>query len=395
MTPDAGAQQENASGMEDMRNDRRRILQMAAATAALGAAGRAAAQSGRAAPTKTVVSIQGAKFLINGEPTFKGRTFEGRSIEGLLFNSRMANAIIDDHNPTTRGTWAYPDGPWDPERNTSEFIAAFPEYRRHGMHMVAINLQGGSPRGYSWMQPWKFGGFEADGSVRPAYRERLLRVIRAADAQGMIVGLGLFYKEATKQLDGEKAVLAAVDNVTDLLVAAQARNVLMEIGNEVDLPGPVHPAWSIIQPTRCAELITRMQERSKGKLDTPAGRLLVAASTIRKPASSIIAASDYVLLHGNAMNTPDMLRTLIRDTRADPAFRGQPLLINEDDHFEFDKPVNNFRVAVEEGVGWGYFDYRQVRENMTFGFQSLPVDWTISSPRKKAFFELLKTITGS
>ena len=28
----------------------------------------------------------------------------------MLFNSRMANAIADDENPATRGTWAYADG---------------------------------------------------------------------------------------------------------------------------------------------------------------------------------------------------------------------------------------------------------------------------------------------
>ncbi len=33
----------------------------------------------------TVVGIDGAKFLINGQPTYKGRTWNGRSIKGLLF----------------------------------------------------------------------------------------------------------------------------------------------------------------------------------------------------------------------------------------------------------------------------------------------------------------------
>ena len=35
------------------------------------------------------------------------------------------------------------------------------------------------------------------------------------------------------------------------------------------------------------------------------------------------------------------------------------------------------------------------RERFEDGFQSLPVDWTISSKRKRAFFGLLKEITGS
>src|SRR5258706_14365368 len=102
----------------------------------------------------------------------------------------------------------------------------------------------------------------------------------------MVVNLGIFYKEASKRLNGERAVVAAVDMVTDLLVAEQARNVLVEIGNEIDIPGKVPPAWEAVRPARCGELVHRMQERSKGRLDTPAGRLLVSASFVLNPAAA-------------------------------------------------------------------------------------------------------------
>jgi hypothetical protein len=70
-------------------------------------------------------------------------------------------------------------------------------------------------------------------------------------------------------------------------------------------------------------------------------------------------------------------------------------MINEDDHFDFDGQDNNFLAALGEYVSWGYFDYRMNREQFEDGFQSLPVDWTINSPRKKGFFNLLKTISGA
>ncbi len=99
---------------------------------------------------KTTVSIVGDAFHINGKPTYEGRTWKGKKIEGLLFNSRMVQGIFDDLNPETRDRWAYPDtGKWDAERNTREFIAAMPEWRRHGLLCFTINLQGGSPQGYS------------------------------------------------------------------------------------------------------------------------------------------------------------------------------------------------------------------------------------------------------
>ena len=74
----------------------------------------------------TVVSIANGGFAINGTPTYAGRSWKGHRIEGLLFNSRMANAIADDENPSTRGAWSYADGDWDAERSTREFIAALP-----------------------------------------------------------------------------------------------------------------------------------------------------------------------------------------------------------------------------------------------------------------------------
>ena len=63
---------------------------------------------------RTVVSIHGEQFFINGRPTYEGRTWNGARIEGLLLNSRMVQGIFDDLNPETVANWAYPDtGRWD------------------------------------------------------------------------------------------------------------------------------------------------------------------------------------------------------------------------------------------------------------------------------------------
>lgn len=346
----------------------------------------------RAAPARTILSIRGDGFQINGKPTYPKRVYNGHKVEGLLFTSRMANAIVDDHNPETRGVWAYPDGPWDAERNTNEFIAALPAYRAAGMNSVALNLQGGSPQGYSWHQPWQFSGFDGDGHLLVDYRRRLERVLAATNSLGMVVILGLFYISAKPALRDEVAVVRAVDEVVEFLCAGGHTNVLVEVGNEIDLPPWVH---DIVKPPRSHELVERIQKASAGRLKTPARRLLVSTSYVyAAPPANFLAVADYILLHGNASKTPDALRALIRSTRAAPGYKGQPLLINEDDHYEFDKPDNNFLAAVEEHCGWGYFDYRLDRERFADGYQSLPVDWAISSPRKKAFFDLLQTVTG-
>ena len=76
------------------------------------------------AERKTTVSIEGDSFLIDGTLTYPGRVYRGMRIEGLLMNARMVQGIFDDLNPETRDMWRYPDGPWDPDRNVDEFIAA-------------------------------------------------------------------------------------------------------------------------------------------------------------------------------------------------------------------------------------------------------------------------------
>ncbi|HDZ43068.1 MAG TPA: hypothetical protein ENH80_03910, partial [Phycisphaerae bacterium] len=81
--------------------------------------------------------------------------------------------------------------------------------------------------------------------------------------------------------------------------------------------------------------------------------------------------------------------------RAQAAYRDQPILFNEDDHFDFEKPDNNMLAAVSRYAGWGYFDYRMADEGFDDGYQSVPVNWGIASDRKRGFFDLLAKVTGA
>ena len=108
-----------------------------------------------------------------------------------------------------------------------------------------------------------------------------------------------------------------------------------------------------------------------------------------------VASTRLILLHGNAVSDPDRIAGMVRQTRAVAGYRGQPILFNEDDHFDFDRPQNNFVAAVGEHASWGFFDFRMSGEGFNDGYQSVPVNWGLSSPRKRAFFDLLAEITGS
>lgn len=339
---------------------------------------------------RTTVSIVGDAFHINGRPTLEGRTWRGYRVEGLLPNSRMVQGIFDDSNPGTRARWTYPDGKaWDPDRNTREFVAAMAEWRRRGLLAFTINLQGGSPEGYSKDQPWRNSAFDADGSLLPAYAARLERVLDEADRLGMVVILGLFYFGQDQHLRNEAAVVRAVDDATRWVLNKGYRNVVVEIDNEADVGSYDH---EILEPGRVAELIERAKRVQVG------GRRLLVSTSMRGnsiPRPDIVRASDFVLLHGNGVSDPKRIAVMVEEVRRSPGYSVKPILFNEDDHYDFDKPLNNFVAATSVGASWGFFDFRQAGEGFDEGYQSVPVNWGISSARKRAFFGMVAEMTGS
>jgi hypothetical protein len=343
----------------------------------------------RIASRMTSVSISGDEFNINGKPTYAGRTWNGWRIQGLLLNARMVQGIFDDRNPETLTNWAYPDtGKWDPERNTREFTAAMREWRRHGLLAFTINLQGGSPQGYSKDQPWHNSAFDNDGSLRRDYLARLERILDRADALGMVVILGYFYFGQDERLRDEAAVTRATDNATRWILDRGYRNVLVEINNECN----VRYDHAILRPDRVPELIQRVQKTADRR-----GRLLVSTSYGGGaiPGENVVRVADFLLMHGNGVADPERLAAMVRQARQVGGYRGQPILFNEDDHFAFDKTRNNFTAALSEHASWGYFDYRMAGEGFNDGYQSVPVNWGISSERKRGFFELLSKITSA
>ena len=337
---------------------------------------------------QTIVEIKGEKFYINGEPTYKGRMWNGRQIEGLLFNARMVQGIFDDLNPETRELWKYPDtGQWDPDRNTDEFVAAMPEWREHGLLGFTLNLQGGSPTGYG-NKGWKNSAFDENGDLRQAYFGRLARILTQADRLGMVVILGIFYFGQDELLADEHAVINAVDHTVDWLFDTGHRNILVEINNECDVSSYDH---KVLKPSRVDEFIQRVKNNQNHGY-----RFLVGTSFKGKsiPSSNVVRTSDFVLLHGNGVDDPAMIKEMVIQTRHVEGFRPMPVLFNEDDHFDFDKPENNFVAAVYSYASWGFFDYRLKGEaDVRQGYQSVPVDWRISSDRKRGFFQLLSQIT--
>ena len=307
----------------------------------------------------TRVTIEGEKFLFDGVPTYKGRTFEGKPVEGLLFNTRMVQATFDDENPESARQWAYPDtGKWDADRNVDEFIAQLP----------------------------------------------------ACDAEGICVMLGYYYFGQDENMTDEAAIIRGVDVMTDWLLDTGLENVMVEVNNECDVPLYEH---EILTPARVHELIVRIKARHRN-----GRRLLVAASVTNWPfrekaglprvrgvdpanvdqafldrmargtVDKVIEESDFILLHGNGLE-PDGIDKVIRVIKDSQTFKDnpRPLCINEDS-----TRVENMDAAFPHYVPWGYYD--QGKNNYLDGYQSPPVNWGISTAEKERFFNRVAEITG-
>jgi hypothetical protein len=353
---------------------------------------------------QTQVSIEGDQFLINGRLTYEGVTWSPDGdereyrIEGLLLNARLVQGIFDDLNPETVHRWRYPDtGQWDPDRNTQDFIDAMASWYEHGMRCFVINLQGGSPEGYSRQQPWHNSALRSDGSLREDFMNRLERILDRADQLGMVPMLGIYYFGQDQRLQDEAAVIRGVENTVKWVLDKGYRNVLIEINNECNVAAYVH---NILKPVRVHELIELAREITRD------GRRLYVGTSYgggTVPRENVVKVSDFILLHGNGVRDPERMEEMILAVRAMDVYRGQPIVNNEDDQpwrvasQGFGHTGNNFVICVKNYASWGYFDFRLNDELGDFnqGFQTVPANWQISSQRKRAFFGLMAEITSS
>jgi hypothetical protein len=336
-----------------------------------------------------VVSIVGNDFYLNGRPTYEGRAWNGHRVEGLLLNNRVVQGTFDDLNPETVSRWAYPDtGKWDAERNNREFLAAMPEWKSQGLLAFTVNFQGGSPEGYSKSQPWINNPFNDDGSLRPAFMERMKRILDEADRLGMVPIVGYFYFGQSGRLKTDENCLKATDTLTKWLLDGGWRNVLVEINNESS-PGYNPP---ILRPDRVHELIAQVRDTKA----SDGHRLLVGTSFPVKvmPTVDVVRASDFVILHGNGFPSGAALVEKVEATRALDPKRVIPVVINEDDHNDFNSPTGRLASCVAAHVSWGWFDWRRKGEGFDEGYQSVPVNWGVSSQRKRKFYNQIAEIAG-
>ena len=130
--------------------------------------------------------------------------------------------------------------------------------------------------------------------------------------------------------------MRGVDNAVDWLLDKGYRNVLIEVNNECN----VRYDHAILQ----AGPRPRADRARQGARRATAGGCwsarATAAARCRRRTSS--ARPTSCCCTATASSDPARIAEMVRQTRKVPGYRPMPILFNEDDHFDFDKPANNF-----------------------------------------------------
>ncbi|MCY3868314.1 MAG: hypothetical protein OXG87_02080 [Gemmatimonadetes bacterium] len=302
---------------------------------------------------KTHLTIEGEKFLINEKVTYSDIDRTNPAAHGLLLNARFIQGIFDDAMAPDRfARWGH--GEWDPLDNTERLIAALPEWYRYGLRAFTTGFQGGGPCFTVPNHTIQNNPFGADGlNLDADYAERMDKLIRGADAVGMIVIVSFFYGSQTRWLKDEKAIRNAVTTASRFV--KEYPNVIIEVANEMNIGAFAnHP---IIQEPEGMVTLLNLARKESGGL--PCGCSGGGGYRNREVAE----ASDVILIHGNGC-TRQRYHNMIREVQSWNLNR--PIVCNEDS-----QAIGQLQVAYKTQTSWGYYN------NMTK--QEPPADWGITT----------------
>ncbi|MBM3740417.1 MAG: hypothetical protein FJW39_32080 [Acidobacteria bacterium] len=298
--------------------------------------------------------------------TYTGPEFRPEAA-GRLMNLRVAQAVTHDE-------WLTEEA-FDPESNTSRAIAALDTYKAHGILSISVSLQGANQAyertpGIKRVRDAKAGpgkgalmsAYRPDGSIKPEWLRRTLRLARELDRRGMILNLMYFYAHQDEVFENTAAIRRAVSDTTDWIIANNLRNVIIEIANEHDINGWDHGLYI---HNEMGSLITLARSRFEAR--KAAFRLPITASTGGKMAiyDGVRQHGDITAIHGNN-KTPEVKRSRTAGLHADPSMPG-PILMNEDDNgrettlANLKRELDSCDAVFQAGGSWGYMPWRQLQ----------------------------------
>ena len=345
---------------------------------------------------KTVVGIQGNCFTINGALTYTAQAgYPNASplLRGRLMMMKSANCIFDDARYPEWGSdktpyfghvsWDYPDGPWDPERNTREFIAQLPNYKACGLSAIYVNLMGNQPTGVAAGHPWINCGYTPLGDLKPEYAKRLCAVLDAADELGLAVFVGLSYPIVDRNVmvqdsneQDDLLIQRMISNTVSYLALTGHRNILIEIGNESNQNCYNH---RMLMGEGIKQAIAIAKKACRGLFPVS-----TSVCYFHDLPVDALADGDFYLLHAPHA-IPSLAANYIRQVQ-ERLGNDKPIILKED------MSVMCMMEALSLGVGFGL--YHQGVNNYCEGFQTIPINWKINTVGKWNYFSQLARLSG-
>ena len=304
---------------------------------------------------KTSVDITGVDFRINGKLTYSEVPSSLPNAHGLLMNARFIQGIFDDKEAPDRFArfgWKT----WDPDRHTNELIQSLPMWYGYGLRALTVGFQGGMPVFTVENSSIDNNPFKDSGkAIDKAYLDRMERLIRAADAFGMVVIVSILYQGQARRMQSGAVIRNAVRATCRWLRDNAFTNVVIEVANEYNVGAfKEHPL--VFEPEGISTLIEMARGESGGM---PVGASGGGAECSREVAET----SDVILVHGNLTRRQDYYR-LIKMVKSWGLSR--PIVCNEDSPC-----FTQLDVAYHTHTSWGYYN------NLTK--QEPPAAWGIAN----------------
>jgi hypothetical protein len=304
---------------------------------------------------KTNVSISGMDFTINGKLTYSEVPESHPNAHGLLMNARFIQGVFDDkEDPDRFARFGWTS--WDADRHTDELMQSLPMWYSYGLRGFTVGFQGGMPVFTVENSTINNNPFTDDGKViEKAYLERMDRLIRAADALGMVVIVSILYQGQAPRMHSGAVIRNAVRAACRWLRDSAFTNVIIEVANEYNI-GAFKDHRLVSDPEGISTLVEIAREESGG--------MLVGASGGGAECSREVAeASDVILIHGNMTRRQDYYRVI---NAVQSWGLSRPIVCNEDSPC-----FTQLDVAFHTHTSWGYYN------NLTK--QEPPAAWGIAN----------------
>lgn len=308
---------------------------------------------------KTSLNIIGKDFYINGKLAYSEITDSGHA-KGLLMNSRFIQGVFNDQVDKKRFDRFGKE--FNPDRNTDALISAMPKWYKYGLRAITVGFQGGIPVFTTDVKTIDNNPFGSRGlKLDESYAARMDRIIKAADALGMVVIVNILYWAQTMRLFDGRAVISSLKSAASFLREGNYTNVIIDVANEynIDLWGD---QW-LVRSSESMQLLMDIVKKESGGM--PVG--CSGGGGFINP--EVAECSDVVLVHGNGLTRGEYYDFICRVLEMTP---DKPVLCNEDSPC-----MSRLDVSVLTHTSWGHYD--------NFTKQEPPCDWGIT-PGQDTFF---------